>query len=124
MSKVNVPKKYAPKDVPPRASGSPLDVTQIKPLLEGYYYNIEQQPTMKHHTKKCYLYNIISSARSIVAQHFKLTSDEKQSWEVDFAIVEAVRVLEKRRQLFLELSSDANPTLLKIPRNSIGENDD
>ena len=101
-----------------------MDVTQIKPLLEGYYYNIEQQPTMKLHTKKCYLYNIVSWARSIVSQHFRLTAEEKQSWGVDFAISVAVRELEKRRQLFLELTSDANPTLLKIPRNSIGENDD
>ena len=121
MSQGKVPKKYAPKGVPPRASGSPLDVTQIKPLLEGYYYNIEQQPTMKHHTKKCYLYNVVSWARSIVSQHFRLTAEEKQSWGVDFAVSVAVRELEKRRQLFLELTSDANPTLLKTPRGGGGQ---
>ena len=122
MSKVNVPKKYAPKDVPPRALGSPPDVTQFKPLLDGYYYNIEQAPTMKHHTKKCYLYNIISSARSIVAQHFKLTSDEKQSWEVDFAIVEAVRVLEKveRGSVVLEyLEYRTNLLALSLSSSSV-----
>ena len=120
MSQGKVPKKYAPKGAPPRASGPPLDVAQIKPLLGRHYYNIEQQPAMKLHTKKCYLYNIVSWARSIVSQHFRLTAEEKQSWGVDFAISVAARELEKRGQLFLELASGANPALLKIPRNSIG----
>lgn len=119
MSQGKVPKKYAPTGVPPRALGSTLDVTHIKPFLEGYYYNIEQHPTMKHHTKKCYLYNIISWAKCIVGLHFRLTQKEKHSKIVNDTITMAVRELEERRQLYLELSSDANPTLLKIPRNNI-----
>ena len=119
MIEGKVPKKYAPKDVPPRALGSSLDVTQIKPFLTGYYYNIEQHPTMKNHTKKCYLYNVISWARSMVGLHFRLTHQEKHSRIVDDAITMSIRELEKRRQLYLELSSDVNPTILKIPRNNI-----
>ena len=79
-------------------------------------------PTLTYGSKKCYLGELVGAPVRVIGEHFKIDPKDV-SWEHRKAIMKTTRDLEERRQLYLELASDANPTLLKIPRNHIGNDD-
>ena len=121
MKPYSIPKKYAPY------TPTPFAEVKVPPevfvgFLYSYYFNIELHPTLTYGSKKCYLAELVGAPVRVIGEHFKIDPKDV-SREHHKAIMKTTQDLEERRQLYLELASDANPTLLKIPRNHI-ENDD
>ena len=119
MEKSIVPRKYAPCVPLPQSDDHTPSPTELYGYLYSYYFNIELDPTMALKTKKRYLCALVCGAHHVIRRDFGMETMDLNS-EQQNAVWKALRELAERRQLFLELASEARRTLLEVPRDQGG----